>query len=124
MQSIDITMTIDQPIPEAQAQILARVDPRLRAVGYAQHAKGNAVEYRPSRIRDRAHTELTDALGAQTNSYARRGRASCTTQNTWCPAVQSATQRHNVVRRSKASNPRLRAISPAHLTGRPQVVPR
>jgi hypothetical protein len=29
-----------------------------------------------------------------------------------------------VVRRSKASNPRLRAISPAHLTGRPQVVPR
>jgi hypothetical protein len=47
MQSIDIAMTIDQPIPEAQAQILARVDPRLRAVGYAQHPKGNAVEYRP-----------------------------------------------------------------------------
>jgi len=37
---------------------------------------------------------------------------------------KSATQRHAVVRRSKASNPRLRGISPAHLTGRPQVVPR
>lgn len=98
MQSIDIAMTIDQPIPEAQAQILATVDPRLRAVGYAQHPKGNAVEYRPKfvglvfvwlirrlrndhvtftfeqrasttevratgRLRDRAHAELTDALG-------------------------------------------------------------
>jgi len=97
MKSIDMTMTIDQPIPQAQAQVLATVEPRLRAVGYAQHAKANAVEYRPKfvglvfvwlirrlrndhltftfeqhgpstelratgRLRDRAHTELTDAL--------------------------------------------------------------
>ena len=41
--------------------------------------------------------------------------------------VRLFSARHSVqtvVRRSKASNPRLRAISPAHLIGRPQVVPR
>jgi hypothetical protein len=42
----------------------------------------------------------------------RRGRASRTTQDTWCPAVQNATQRAVcVVRRSKRASRRLRATS-------------
>jgi hypothetical protein len=47
MKAIDFTLTIDQPLPEAQTQSLDRIDSRLRSVGFAQHVKGDAVEYRP-----------------------------------------------------------------------------
>jgi hypothetical protein len=47
MKAIDFTLTIDQPLYEAQTQSLDRVDSRLRSVGFAQHVKGTAVEYRP-----------------------------------------------------------------------------
>jgi hypothetical protein len=98
MQDIDLTVTVDQPMPDAQDRILDRVDHRLRGVGYTQHVTPGGVEYRPKfvglvflwlvrrfrhegvtftfdargrstevraagRLRDRAHAELTEALG-------------------------------------------------------------
>jgi hypothetical protein len=98
MQDIDLTVTLDQPMPDAQDRILDRVDDRLRAVGFTRRAAPGGVDYRPKfvglvfvwlvrrlrhehvtftfdargrstevraagRLRDRAHTELTEALG-------------------------------------------------------------
>jgi hypothetical protein len=98
MQDIDLTVTVDQPMPDAQDRILDRVDDRLRAVGYTRRAAPGGVDYRPKfvglvfvwlvrramhegvtftfdphgratevrvagKLRDRAHTELTEALG-------------------------------------------------------------
>jgi hypothetical protein len=98
MQDIDLTVTVDQPMPDAQDRILDRVDDRLRAVGYTRRAASGGVDYRPKfvglvfvwlvrramhegvtftfdphgratevrvagKLRDRAHTELTEALG-------------------------------------------------------------
>ena len=98
MQDIDLTVTVDQPMPDAQDRILDRVDDRLRAVGYTRRAAPGGVDYRPKfvglvfvwlvrrlqhehvtftfdargaatevraagRLRDRAHAELTEALG-------------------------------------------------------------
>ena len=98
MQDIDLTVTVDQPMPDAQDQILEWVDDRLRAVGYTRRAAPGGVDYRPKfiglvfvwlvrrlqhehvmftfdargrstevraagRLRDRAHAELTEALG-------------------------------------------------------------
>lgn len=47
MKSIDLAVTVDRPVPEAQAQILDSVDHRLRARGLARRPTANAVEYRP-----------------------------------------------------------------------------
>ena len=98
MQDIDLTVTVDQPMPDAQDRILDRVDHRLRGVGLTQRVTPGGVEYRPKfvglvlvwlvrralhegvtftfdprgpatevrvagKLRDRAHTELTEALG-------------------------------------------------------------
>ena len=98
MQDIDLTVTVDQPMPAAQDRIMDRVDHRLRGVGLAQHVTPGGVQYQPKfiglvfvwlvrramhegvtftfdargrstevraagRLRDRAHTELTEALG-------------------------------------------------------------
>ena len=98
MYDIDLTVTVDQPMPQAQGQILDRVDHRLRGVGLTQHVTPGRVQYQPKfiglpllwlirrwqhegvtftfdprgrstevraagRLRDRAHTELTEALG-------------------------------------------------------------
>jgi hypothetical protein len=98
MQDIDLTVTVDQPMPDAQDRILDRVDARLRGVGYTRRAAPGGVDYRPKfvglvfvwlvrramhegvtftfdphgratevrvagKLRDRAHTELTEALG-------------------------------------------------------------
>src|ERR1700684_4567123 len=100
MQDIDLTVTVDQPMPDAQDHILTRGDARLRAAGLTQRATPGGVQYRPKfiglvfvwlirrlrhegvtftfdargrstevraagRLRDRAHTELTEALGGQ-----------------------------------------------------------
>jgi hypothetical protein len=94
MQDIDLTVTVDQAMPDAQDRILDR----LRAVGLTQHVTPGGVDYRPKfiglvfvwlvrrlqhegvtftfdphgratevrvagKLRDRAHTELTEALG-------------------------------------------------------------
>jgi hypothetical protein len=98
MQDIDLTVTVDQPMPAAQDRILDRVDHRLRGAGLTQKVTLGGVDYRPKfvglvfvwlirrlrhegvtftfdargrstevraagRLRDRAHTELTEALG-------------------------------------------------------------
>jgi len=81
MQDIDLTVTVDQPMPDAQDQILEWVDDRLRAVGYTRRAAPGGVDYRPKfiglvfvwlvrRLQHEhvmftfdAHTELTEALG-------------------------------------------------------------
>jgi len=98
MQNIDLTLTVDQPMPQAQDRILDRVDHRLRGAGLTQRVTPAGVEYRPKfvglvalwlirramhegvtfifdphgtatevraagRLRDRAHAELTEALG-------------------------------------------------------------
>lgn len=47
MQPIDLATTVQQPLPEARAQLLERRDPRLRGLGLTPHATANAVEYRP-----------------------------------------------------------------------------
>jgi hypothetical protein len=47
MKSIDLTITIDRPLPEAQTQVLAAIDPVMRARSLRQLPKGNTVEYRP-----------------------------------------------------------------------------
>ena len=98
MQDIDLTVTVDQPMPQAQDRILDRVDHRLRATGLTRRAAPDGVDYQPKfvglvlvwlirrlqhegvtftfdargpvtdvraagRLRDRAHAELTEALG-------------------------------------------------------------
>jgi hypothetical protein len=98
MQDIDLTVTVDQPMPDAQDRILDRVDDRLRGVGLTRRVTPGGVVYRPKfiglvfvwlirrlrhegvtltfdahgratevrvagKLRDRAHTELTEALG-------------------------------------------------------------
>jgi hypothetical protein len=98
MQDINLTVTVDQPMPDAQDRILDRVDHRLRGASLTKHVTPGGVEYRPKfiglifvwlvrrlqhegvtftfdahgpatevrvagKLRDRAHTELTEALG-------------------------------------------------------------
>jgi hypothetical protein len=98
MQDIDLTVTVDQPMPDAQDRILDQVDHRLRGAGLTQRVTPGGVDYRPKfvglvfvwlvrrlrhdgvtftfdargrftevraagRLRDRAHAELTEALG-------------------------------------------------------------
>jgi hypothetical protein len=47
METIDFTLAVDQPLSQAQTQILDRVDSRLRSAGLTRHEKGDAVEYQP-----------------------------------------------------------------------------
>jgi hypothetical protein len=47
MQNIDLTVTVDQPMPQAQDRILDRVDHRLRGAGLTQRVTPAGVEYRP-----------------------------------------------------------------------------
>jgi hypothetical protein len=47
MQPIGLKMTIDRPMPDAQAQIL---EPCMRSVHFAGHADGDAMKYRPKFI--------------------------------------------------------------------------
>jgi hypothetical protein len=47
MNTTDFAVTVDRPMPEAQAQILDRIAPRLRSAGFRQRANGNAVVFRP-----------------------------------------------------------------------------
>jgi hypothetical protein len=98
MHDINLTVTVDQPMPAAQDRILDRVDHRLRGAGLTQHVTPAGVAYQPKfiglvfvwlarramhegvtftfdprgrstevrvagKLRDRAHTELTEALG-------------------------------------------------------------
>jgi len=81
MQDIDLTVTVDQPMPDAQDQILDRVDHRLRGAGYTSTSP-RRVEYRPKfvglvfvwLIRRLQHDGVTftfDARGAPPRSRRR-----------------------------------------------------
>jgi hypothetical protein len=37
MESLDLNVTVDRPMPDAQTQILDSVDFRLRSVGFTGH---------------------------------------------------------------------------------------
>jgi hypothetical protein len=50
MESLDLTVMVDQPMPDAQAQILGTVDSRMRSVGFAGRPQDNGVNYRPKFI--------------------------------------------------------------------------
>jgi hypothetical protein len=50
MESLDLTVTIDRPMPDAQTQLLSDLDSRLRSVGFTGHPHDNGVNYRPKFI--------------------------------------------------------------------------
>ena len=50
MESLDLTVTVGRPMPDAQTQILDRVDSRLRSAGFTGHPQGNGLNYRPKFI--------------------------------------------------------------------------
>ena len=50
MESLDLTVTVDRPMPDAQTQILGSVDSRMQSVGFAGHPQDNGVNYRPKFI--------------------------------------------------------------------------
>jgi hypothetical protein len=47
VESLDLTVTVDRPMPGAQTQILGSVDSRLRSAGFTGHPQDNGVNYRP-----------------------------------------------------------------------------
>jgi hypothetical protein len=49
MKSIELSLTVDRPIREAQDQVLGEIDPLLRT-GYTSRRTGDTVEYRPKFI--------------------------------------------------------------------------
>jgi hypothetical protein len=98
MESLDLTVTADEPMPDAQTRILGTVDSRMRSAGFAGHPQDSGMNYRPKftglvfvwlvrrlrdehvmfafeqrgsvtevrvtgKLRDRARTEVTEALG-------------------------------------------------------------
>lgn len=100
MNTVNIDVIVDAPLPEAQSRILDRVDQRLRSVGFTGRQLDRTVVYRPKfiglplvwlvrrlqnehvtftfteqgpitdvraagRLRDRAHAEVTEALGGR-----------------------------------------------------------
>ena len=50
MQSLDLTVTVDRPMPDAQTQILGSVDSRMQSVGLTGRPQDNGVNYRPKFI--------------------------------------------------------------------------
>lgn len=100
MNTVTIDVTVDATMPEAEDQILDRVDRRLRSVGFTGRHLDGALVYRPKfiglpmvwlvrrlqnehvaftftehgratdvratgRLRNRAHAEVTEALGGR-----------------------------------------------------------
>jgi hypothetical protein len=47
MEAVDFAMTVNQPMPDAQSEIISKIEPRMRSIGYAGHSNGDAVRYRP-----------------------------------------------------------------------------
>jgi hypothetical protein len=50
MESLDLTVTLDRPMPAAQMQLLDGIDARMQSVGFTGHSHGNGVSYRPKFI--------------------------------------------------------------------------
>ena len=47
MQAVDLTLTVDRPMPGAGTQILDAFEPRMRSVGFAANGQGDVITYRP-----------------------------------------------------------------------------
>ena len=50
MKTVNMDVTVDAPMPEAQGRILDRVDHRLRSVGFTGRPLDGALVYRPKFI--------------------------------------------------------------------------
>ena len=50
MKTVDLDVTVDAPLPEAQGRILDRVDRRLRSAGFTGRHLNGALVYRPKFI--------------------------------------------------------------------------
>ena len=50
MQAVDLTVTVDRPMPGAGTQILDTFEPRMRSVGFAASSQGDVTTYRPKFI--------------------------------------------------------------------------
>jgi hypothetical protein len=50
MQSLDLTVTVDRPMPDAQTKFLGEVDSRMRSAGLTGRPQANGVNYRPKFI--------------------------------------------------------------------------
>jgi len=47
MQAIDLTLTVERPMPGAGTQILDTFEPRMRSVGFTTKGQGDVITYRP-----------------------------------------------------------------------------
>jgi hypothetical protein len=47
MQAVDLTLTVDRPMPGAGSQILDTFEPRMRSVGFTANGQGDVITYRP-----------------------------------------------------------------------------
>jgi hypothetical protein len=50
MQAVDLTLTVDRPMPGAGTKILDTFEPRMRAVGFTTNGQGDVITYRPKFI--------------------------------------------------------------------------
>ena len=50
MQAIDLTLTVDRPMPGAGTQLLDTFEPRMRSVGFTANGQGDVITYRPKFI--------------------------------------------------------------------------
>jgi hypothetical protein len=50
MQAVDLTLTVERPMPGAGTQILDTFEPRMRSVGFTANGQGDVITYRPKFI--------------------------------------------------------------------------
>ena len=50
MRAVDLTLTVDRPMPGAGTQILDTFEPRMRSVGFTANGQGDVITYRPKFI--------------------------------------------------------------------------
>lgn len=50
MQAVDLTLTVDRPMPGVGTQILDTFEPRMRSVGFTAKGQGDVITYRPKFI--------------------------------------------------------------------------
>jgi hypothetical protein len=47
MQAVDLTVSVDRPMPAAGTHILDTFEPRMRSVGFTANDQGDVTTYRP-----------------------------------------------------------------------------
>lgn len=103
MQDINLTVTVDQPMPQARDRILDRVDHRLRATGLTRRAASGGVDYRPKfvglvlvwlirRLQNEGVTFTFDARGPVTTSGRQAGSATAPTPTPSLPRRSVVTR--------------------------------